>query len=110
MQHRKLHSFFLLLAVINYNPLSTCAFREAPSASVREQMATISEEDVIVMQAEMAWGAEEMKRYKNLRGDWPIRSSVLESDNEHSNFRGASTQAQQGQPHHEYWNYLVSMF
>jgi len=33
-------------------------------------------EDVIVMQTEMAWGAQEMKRYKSLRGQWPVRSEL----------------------------------
>jgi hypothetical protein len=115
MQCPTVLSFSLLVAVALFNTSSTHAFREEPSASIREQMAAISEEDVIVMQTEMAWGAEEMKRYKSLRGEWPVRSSLSSRAQTASEsslfFRGAANaQSHQGQPHHDHWNYLVSMF
>ncbi|CAB9518677.1 expressed unknown protein [Seminavis robusta] len=120
MQYYRQIILFLLLVVFQ----STQAFHEEPSESVRRHLATISEEDVIVMQAEMAWGAQEMKRYKTLRGDWPVRSSLAgpgDSNNKAQQqpldngdstlFRGGSSQQQEsGEPHHDYWNYLVSMF
>ena len=52
---------------------------QAPSLEVRGALKTAmieDYEDVIVMQAEMAWGAQEMKKYKSIRGAWPVRSEL----------------------------------
>jgi hypothetical protein len=68
------------------------------------------------MQAEMAWGAAEMQRYKNLRGAWPVRSALTgeEGDNEDTSiaglFRGNGKSEDRNAPQQDYWNYLVSMF
>ena len=109
----------LLLAVATLSS-NVNAFHEEPSDAVRDHIKnTITEEDVKVMQAEMAWGAQEMRRYKSVRGGWPVRSAITgqevaeekETDREETLFRGGNKQAAtEDSPHHEYWNYLISMF
>jgi len=108
----------LVLALLTTAAKPVSAFDE-PTQVVRDAMtATIEDEDVLVMQAEMAWGAHEMKRYKTLRGDWPLRSKLTadaqsdEEEEEHL-FRGSGTHSPNNDapnPQNDYWNYLVSMF
>ena len=107
---------FLLLALATLST-SVQGFHEEPSDAVREHMKNyLSEEDVQVMQTEMAWGVQEMRRYKSIRGDWPVRSALTgqkpADDDESSLFRGkSSSQPRQMESiHHEYWNYLISLF
>ena len=93
---------------------------DAPSLSIRGALKAAIEhdyEDVIVMQAEMAWGAQEMKRYQAIRGQWPVRtpSVVTENENQTSLFRGSSSDPQAPPPTTadgtvDYWAYLVSIF
>lgn len=91
---------------------------DAPSLSIRGALKAAMDhdyEDVIVMQTEMAWGAQEMKRYKSLKGEWPVRSSLgvsEENDSQDQNlFRGnKEPEANPEGDNIDYWNYLVSIF
>jgi hypothetical protein len=102
----------LLLALIC---LSVQGFHEEPSDAVREHIKNvITDEDVQVMQAEMAWGVQEMQRYKTIRGNWPVRSPLTGQEEappeDRSLFRGANNTPHNQSAHHEYWNYLIAMF
>ena len=96
---------------------------DAPSLSVRGALkAAIKQdyEDGVVMQTEMAWGAKEMNRYKSIKGEWPVRSSVSGDDNDEDEEEEASGDApflrgKEALPDPEdadtdYWSYLVSIF
>ena len=93
---------------------------DAPSLSVRGALkAAIKHdyEDVVVMQTEMAWGAQEMKRYKSIKGEWPVRSSISgdEKDGEDEGTEGAAFLRRKDMPDPEdedtdYWSYLISIF
>lgn len=94
----------------------------APSLEVKAAMVA-DYEDVVVMQAEMAWGEQEMKKYKSLRGEFPVRSDWegrkgstnnkselppefgLRRRNEGSaNNKDGKTKGE------DYWTYLISIF
>ena len=89
---------------------------DAPSLSVRGALKAAIEndyEDVIVMQTEMAWGAQEMQRYKSIKGEWPVRSSVTETkkDSEPVFFRGSEPPPPRNEDGEvDYWSYLISIF
>lgn len=92
---------------------------DAPSMSIRGALkAAIKHdyEDVVVMQTEMAWGANEMKKYKSIKGEWPVRSSLDEKGQEQEEEDDtAFLRKKDGEPNPEdadtdYWNYLVSIF
>ena len=91
---------------------------DAPSLRVRGALkAAIVEdyEDVIVMQAEMAWGAQEMKRYKSVRGEWPVRSELKGRDSTIApelGDHGAKLvrHGPSGEEKIDYWAYLISIF
>ena len=112
----------VVLGLCSHHQSGVDAFRQEPSDSVRQGIRTaIADEDVMVMQAEMAWGATEMKRYKTLRGDWPTRSALASEEQAETNSRGIPTSSSsssegglfrggRGATSGDYWNYLVSMF
>lgn len=93
---------------------------DAPSLSIRGALkAAIKHdyEDVVVMQTEMAWGANEMKRYKSIKGEWPVRSSVddpEEAEDDESGtpafLRGNELPPDPEDPSVDYWSYLISIF
>lgn len=95
---------------------------DAPSPTIRgalKQAMVEDYEDVIVMQQEMAWGAQEMKRYKTLRGEWPVRSELegrkgskspeLGGDDGPKDIFGESVTMGPG-GESDYWTYLISIF
>ena len=121
--------FALLLVVLLANTVSAYMPQEegftAPSLEVKAAMVA-DYEDVIVMQAEMAWGEQEMRKYKSLRGEFPVRSDW-------EGRKGSSTAStskselppefglrrrNEGSPNHkdgktkgeDYWTYLISIF
>lgn len=96
---------------------------DAPSLSVRGALkAAIKHdyEDVVVMQTEMAWGAKEMNRYKSIKGEWPVRSSIDDKDTnddedeaasgDASFLRGKEAPIDPEDEDTDYWSYLVSIF
>ncbi|CAB9513022.1 expressed unknown protein [Seminavis robusta] len=119
----------LLLKVEGYTPEAEKF--DAPSLSIRGALKAALDhdyEDVIVMQTEMAWGAQEMKRYKAHKGEWPVRSA-LKDDNELGGgggggggtsssavggvpgfFRGTESPPTNEEGEIDYWAYLVSIF
>lgn len=93
------------------------AFYEIPSESIRGAMkAAFRDQDmaeVSVMQHELNWGAAEIQRYKNLRGQWPVRSTPNINDttrNESGIYYPLDSADSQIAPQSDYWDYLVSMF
>jgi hypothetical protein len=82
--------------------------------------------DIAIMQKEIKWGMQEMQRYKMLRGEWPVRTTPQEQQEQdvvqdiasrrdkpnkqkESTVRGAPRQ-DDATPHSTYWNLLVSVF
>lgn len=110
------HLLSILLLACAALSTSVQGFHEEPSDAVRAHIKNvITEEDVLVMQAEMEWGAQEMRRYKTLRGDWPVRSALTgqeePAEDDQGLFRGGTSRPEmESSVHHEYWNYLISMF
>jgi hypothetical protein len=90
---------------------------QAHSENIRNALKTAfaDDEDVIVMQTELAWGAAEMQKYKNLRGEFPIRKESKEQAEEHGGIFRELDEFSAMYHHHgngqsDYWNYLVSLF
>ena len=110
---------------------------EAPSKNVRGALKKAIDhdfEDIIVMQTEIAWGANEMSKYKTIRGDWPVRSNFVHEEYENPKSRssnegrgaaaddedflnvprtrgGAAAAANSvAAPEADYWSYLISIF
>lgn len=115
MKHLSLISLISVVALLSSSGVQ--GFPEEPSEAVREHIKTvITEEDVQVMQTEMAWGVQEMMRYKSIRGNWPVRSALTgEEEVEEKDappLRGSKDNNKQEfeSIHHEYWNYMISIF
>ena len=110
----------LLLVLVAFCTFIRVESFDVPSDKVRGELkAAIADEDVIVMQAEMQWGAQEMQRYRALRGTFPVRSALTGegADNQDTSivglFRGGSnSQPAEGgsDAQEDYWKYLISMF
>jgi hypothetical protein len=91
---------------------------DPPSLSIRGALKAAIDhdyEDVIVMQTEMAWGAQEMQRYRSIKGEWPVRSSVPQGkqDLDHGapgHFRRSEPPPTNEDGEGDYWTYLISMF
>ena len=119
MQFLSLISLMISLLALLSSSTGVQGFPEEPSEAVREHIkSVITEADVQVMQTEMAWGVQEMMRYKSIRGSWPVRSALTgeeeeEEDSSPMPLRGSKDNNNKQEfesIHHEYWNYMISIF
>jgi hypothetical protein len=115
-----LRRLFLLLALV----LVVSAQQE--QSAIASSSNAPGDGDIAIMQKEIKWGMQEMQRYKMLRGEWPVRTTQQEQQEQEviqelasrrdkpnkpkeSTVRGAPRQ-DDATPHSTYWNLLVSVF
>lgn len=99
---------------------------DVPSEDMREAIRGAFEgedlADVAMMKTEIEWGAQEMQRYRSLRGEWPVRSSSDEDDEFKVHMDSSLAESLRGSieydeelsspidPQNDYWDYLISIF
>lgn len=79
-------TYILCLLLVTTNVSMLLVFARNPELkpaitfpALREKLGDLEYEDYVVMQAEISWGLEELKKYKQCKGGWPVREDRWQS-------------------------------